>query len=682
MPDAKLPTSVLSDRLSQALRGRRVRAAVFTTFSFEPGFFEEDVLPLLFEQTFSHVPNVRVLQLEEVLPGAQPIAVYYDRGGLVPGTNPPRLDVRRIGISRPTGCFHPKIVAALVEETRPKTEEKATSLVLAVLSANLTRAGWWENVECAEVMEITEGERCSFRGDLRRLLRSVRTQAHPAETHEALEAIDDFLLRQLQEEPRTSVAGTLSPRLFVGQKAFASFASELLALPPGVFHLEVISPYLDGTRDPVTLTTLIEAMQPKSTVVCLPRDENGAALCTEELFEAVRHLPGVRWGELPRDLTRRSASGEDSQIARFTHAKVYRLWSKSEGREYVIAGSVNLSRPAHSASSSGNLEAAIVIETPKASPRAWLQRLPEDFAPPSFGELRDEGELAEVKPPPVTIVYAWDTGRARYFWEGAPDAAPGVAVLSSAGVELGRIDPVVRGVEVALPVDLAQRLRERLPGTSYVGISVNGGDVATLLVLEEGMSHKPSVREQLTAAEILRYWALLSAEQRQAFLDERMGELLAAQGITLPGAEKLAASSSLFDGFAGIFHAFARLEEHVSTAIQAKRPREAEYRLFGRRFDSLFSLIDKVMAEESADPVIPYVTLLAAQQLLRHLRTRDAEHEAFFADNAVHAAALAGRLECIAEVRARFDFDDARQQFFTWFDRRFLEDARRPSEAS
>ena len=61
-----IPTAVLSQRLSEVIGGRRVRAAVFTTFSFDPGFFELHLLPLLFDQPFSQVDKVRRIQLEEL----------------------------------------------------------------------------------------------------------------------------------------------------------------------------------------------------------------------------------------------------------------------------------------------------------------------------------------------------------------------------------------------------------------------------------------------------------------------------------------------------------------------------------------------------------------------------------------------------------------------------------------
>ena len=56
---SKLPMSVLSDRLSEAIGSRRVRVGVFSTFNFDPGFFELHVLPVLFDQSFSQVDKVR-----------------------------------------------------------------------------------------------------------------------------------------------------------------------------------------------------------------------------------------------------------------------------------------------------------------------------------------------------------------------------------------------------------------------------------------------------------------------------------------------------------------------------------------------------------------------------------------------------------------------------------------------
>ena len=77
-----IPTAVLSDRLHEAIGGRTVKAAVFLTFVFEPGFFEEEILPLLFDQAFSHHSKLRLIQLEDRLRALGDVAVYYDRNAL------------------------------------------------------------------------------------------------------------------------------------------------------------------------------------------------------------------------------------------------------------------------------------------------------------------------------------------------------------------------------------------------------------------------------------------------------------------------------------------------------------------------------------------------------------------------------------------------------------------------
>ena len=73
-----------------------MRSAVFTTFNFDPGFFELQVLPLLFSQSFSQVDKVRLLQLEDALRDVDHLAVYYDRGALSQDAEPARLDYRRV----------------------------------------------------------------------------------------------------------------------------------------------------------------------------------------------------------------------------------------------------------------------------------------------------------------------------------------------------------------------------------------------------------------------------------------------------------------------------------------------------------------------------------------------------------------------------------------------------------
>lgn len=70
--------------------------AVFTTFTFDPGFFELHVLPTLFDYPFHQADKVKRLQLEDQLQKIDDVSVYYDATALTQDASPAQLDFRRI----------------------------------------------------------------------------------------------------------------------------------------------------------------------------------------------------------------------------------------------------------------------------------------------------------------------------------------------------------------------------------------------------------------------------------------------------------------------------------------------------------------------------------------------------------------------------------------------------------
>jgi hypothetical protein len=160
MPE--IPHAPLSDALEARISHRRLVSAVFLTFKFEPAFFEQEVLPVLFDVPVSHAAAIRLVQLEETLRTIEgEIAVYYDAKGLIAtGSESAKLDVQRIPILHRTGIFHPKNIFLLLESDEPSEDgSRERTLCVACLSANLTRAGWWENVEVCHFEEMREGDK-------------------------------------------------------------------------------------------------------------------------------------------------------------------------------------------------------------------------------------------------------------------------------------------------------------------------------------------------------------------------------------------------------------------------------------------------------------------------------------------------------------------------------------------
>ncbi len=95
-----IPREVLSEHFEARLAGKRLLGAVFLTFQYDPGFFEQEILPVLLDTPVSHAQVARLLQLEGALREVPlGVSVFYDWAGLCPSGYPaPRLDVQRLPV--------------------------------------------------------------------------------------------------------------------------------------------------------------------------------------------------------------------------------------------------------------------------------------------------------------------------------------------------------------------------------------------------------------------------------------------------------------------------------------------------------------------------------------------------------------------------------------------------------
>ena len=675
---AEIPKAVLSEYFQDRLQGRRLRCALFLTYQLDPGFFEQEVLPVFFDVSLSHAPAIRLLQLEEALrdlPGE--IAVYYDAHGLVNNNASAKLDVRRIPVRHPTGIFHAKNVFLLVEPAPDEQGQIGTkSLLVASLSANLTRSGWWENVEVCHVEEIAENEKTRLKDDLTAFLRRMRSQIPAEENHAALQEILDFLKQTEQRQVR-SAAGQPHPHFFYGRQPLVDFLEEVAGDQLSGANLEIISPYFDDRIDCQPLEELHARFRPKKTVVYLPRNAAGVALCREELYAAVRELPGVCWGTLPQDLVRLGRAENAGE--RFVHAKVYRFFHASPKRELLFIGSANLTTAAHG--KGGNLETGFLIaREPLRRPEFWLT--PDEREPETFETRAEEEVAATSRGSRLNLRYHWDRKQAEAYWD---DRQPAPSLrLEMRSEDLGSVPPLVPRVWTQL-ADMAVETWERLlKTTSWVTVHGDREEPVITLVQEEAMSHKPSMLLQLSPADILRYWSLLTVEQRTAFIEAKASELaLTDEGAELVTRNRAVAElDTLFDRFAGVFHAFNSLEQAVLTALDTKHDKEATYRLFGNKYDSLGNLLHQIgVAEHAEDDVNQYVILLCARQLCQETARRFPE---FWSAHRDDVRQLEARLATATEVRRRLVESDPVHMgpYLDWFEPRFLRRSRAAEEVS
>jgi len=675
----ELPKAVLSEAFQSRLKGRRLVAAAFTTFRFEPSFFETEILPVFLDLPLSHASKIKLVQLEDALRSVEGgIAVYYDHHGLVVDGGSAKLDVRRIPIRHHPAIFHPKNVLALVEDSEPNDDGvKATALLCACMSANLTRAGWWENVEVAHIEEIAEGERSSLRDSLLEYVDGLVRRAERArvnddqrEKHPALAAIRTFL-RETAARDRRSADGRLHTHFDHGEGTLVDFIANKVGASLTGMNLEVISPYFDAAAESQPLEALIEKFQPEAVRLFLPQNDRGEALCSGELFAWVKGHPDIDWGLLPKDLLRLGAGADVKE--RTVHAKVYRFFEpRRGGREILYVGSRNLTQPGCGPAGKGNWETGFLVEATSAvRPDWWLSSEAPNcsaFSPRSEteGTAAEGGTLLSLR-------YWWNSKRAEASWAGT-EASPNLRLEHSGApiLEVGRLAP---GQWTPLGANDAALLEQVLVSTSLLQVLGEGPEPGYLLVQEEGMSHKPSLLFELSAADILQYWSLLTPEQRAAFIETHVpvagdDDPLISRGAALPAA------LTLFDRFAGVFHAFECLRERIRDALVAGKPREADYRLFGKKYDSLGSLFDRVLSEAKAgkgDSVEHYLVTLCAKQLLREVQRDFPE---YWRDHREDAERLSAQLAGAAAIRQSLADSQAEMPaFLDWFDSWFLKRA-------
>lgn len=675
---ADIPRAVLSDQFEERLAGRRLLAAVFVTFRFEPEFFEQQVLPVFVDVPTSHSEAIRRVQMEEALKDVpHRIAVYYDRNGLDQEAKASRLDIARIAVSHRTGIFHPKSIFALVEcKDADDDGHRARALIVGCMSANLTRAAWWENVEVCHIEEIAEGEPTRLKEDLFGFLDGLerRVGLKASDGHGSLRAIKGFLRSTDQRLVRSS-GGWLHTHFFDGTTSVREFLRATAGNALNGLYLEVISPYFDAGPESRPLIELIEEFGPKEVRVFLPRKDTGEALCSSKLFDWVREQPQVSWGRLPKDVIR-GGKAENAK-SRMIHAKVYRFFMANPKREYLFIGSVNLTGPAHGRlgrSRGGNLETGFLVEVDsRCRPDWWME---VERAKPTVYEPRSEDEDAvSTAGSRLSVRYRWDAKQADAYWDD-DESAPSLRVLWNREL-LFAVEPLLARQWVNLGPDSAAVLERALQSTSIVTVEGDRSEAVPILVQEEGMAHRPSLLFDLSPAEILRYWSLLSTEQRAAFLEAHFPEklVLAAGGADLVGKYSRAVEhDSFFDRFAGIFISFGQLERNVRESLKAGNTRAAIYRLFGQKYDSLGRLLSRVRddSEKGRDGLVEhYVMTLCARQVVTELRRDEPE---FFREHVDEVRRLDEELSISEILRDTLASggDPSMAEFLDWFEKWFL----------
>lgn len=638
----------ISEAFRTAIGEREVMLAFFSTYSFEPDFFELEVLPLLLgNPALSSNESIRYYQLQSLMRQHEGrLAVVYDLSVFDPQLAP-RLEVDYMPMRVGGACQHAKLMLLVVRDRKSKQQ----SLVLGAGSFNLTKAGWWENLEVGHWVELCE----SFApGNIHRplldALRFYQAQTPSPVLEKILDVAQTF--ETSADDPSCSFyfSGSSSGRIH-----FDSFIAEHTdAKAP----LEVISPFFAAEGDNQVILSLLK--RHPSVTVLLPLDEHGQALVhRESVYES---LPDetITWGRWSESI-RKSHLDHKSGYRRL-HAKIYQSLGEDP---WAFVGSVNLSYKAFRQ----NVEAGFLLRGHATkSLLATLQAHPDRFNVEPEAENQSGSDGQEM--PPIHALFDWQSEALHL----SSKQVGSLALLNSASEVLLSVQ--LNAVEDQLVP--APQLKRHLQGSSLMHARWQSEEklaTGTVLVSQRNLFCRPTHLPPLDLQALLRIFIGMHESRRLELFGDLAIRLLNAsqdeglQDEFLPELTSEGSFESFFAEFSQVNGAFWELAESLGKAEEAGDLQTLAYYLKGHQPDSLRKLLETIAQSDSTRKapslIVRYLTLLSVADLLKRFNKHA---DATLLDDAEKALSSLEQKELLTKL------DGAKgEHFLRWFKAKFFE---------
>jgi len=617
-----MENAVISECFLEMIAGREVLAALFTTYTFEPDFFELEVIPLLLNQDMAYSTDERVKQFavrEKLREADIPIDVFYDLPMFrKSGDCSPEMEYLCNGVNLGNRAFHGKVNMILLKNENNDGE----TLLLGAGSNNLSCAGWWDNIECQHWEEVTSG------AVPRRLINIIQEDIDLLNGLRATTAGDDGTALERIGEFVNSCRGSNStaPIHYYGlsfrdkRGSFAYFIRRKRS-PLANYNnwkLEIISPFFADDAENVEHEVFLD-MGVVDIKLLLPFDSEGDALCQDAYYEHIQNEEGIQWAQWRDDTA--SKLGLTNGRFRRLHAKVYHFYNGVQSWAFV--GSVNFTHKAiHS-----NIEAGFLTKLDKVGP--LLEPIPGDTVIEKFADLDEtppgKEDLQDATLPELYLRYNWVskclTGRTSigHVYEIEILGPEGEPVISSWLLhhKEGEYEGDTKILEEVLRNGSLVKVigRNLEDETAFPAHSV--------LLQQIGWSHKPLDLPELTATQILAIYAGMTPERRQMMLiDAKIRELvLGAQGGELTAHSDDKIVDQFFCEYAEIFGAFSKLKKRLELLLDEEQYKQLDYYITGAGVDSLPSLIDRALeVDKNGDRLgdaTCYLILLSALEIYR-----------------------------------------------------------------
>ena len=583
---------ILGEKLKEEINGRKIIAAVFHTFNFDPDFFENYLLPLFLPDIpFGDNKIQNTILWKKYQNELPPVTVYCDFHAKAQKGIHLDYTVRTVDVPKDKGvkaCFHPKHTAILLDDD---------TLLLFIGSNNLTEAGWCSNLEGVNFFKLKSGEYFpkEFKDQIRNFNKDISSQLYKAKGFSPAENLikDFFAKRGYTDEVDFKLLNSKDFREENNISFFGSFLSNLcLEGNDGIpfKKIEIVSPYYSSGIS--MFESLIQTTNCSDISCSIPFENSDLVLVAldKTLFDNANEL-GINWKAIK--------GMNETKGHRFNHSKIYQFLG--EEKVFILVGSINFTNMAWKGiSQGGNYESAILYTLPAKEFESILIDYPTDNL--SFSGAKPEESLIDSREDAFDLSFVIDWGSKELeIINNLPDTQKGDIIIENL--------PNIR-INESRKVHLKEEQLSYFSNTPLIKVKPNGINTFFYYYpIHKNINAKPLPSNiNLNDTELLQLWLDLESavdkESTLRIIDRFIDRVMDESGDLNAGElDKTSSTLNLMaTHLSGLIHLNKKL--FVKGGLVRDQPTKKkmiEYYLFGDNVDTLIGyrkLISKMRKEE------------------------------------------------------------------------------------
>lgn len=589
-------TKTITEYISHEIKNKKVTHIIFTTYNFEPDFFETEIIPLFFQEDlyYSNQPTIKRYQVGRALEKSGiNIELFYDKNVFL-SDDIPQMEYYHQAVNHLNGAFHPKVIYILFED----------SLLLYAGSNNITKAGWWDNIETGNYIVIDKKHRISevTSKNIKKSLKYLKTQQVFESSNSSILAIEKFLKENVKiAKTNTDYFYFQSNKSDSCKKFFKEYLSTKIT------NAEIISPFFaDNSK-----SDLHKKLFPKEYTInmLLPKNQQDKAMCTKEYYEYCKS-ENIIWSKFTVAIEKKLEINKDtdgnSPPYRKLHAKIFHFYNNQTS--WFLSGSFNFTYKALN----DNIEAGFFYKSDMKS-----DNLLEEID----GDERFEEKLEDIDNPTVegveeldiNILFDWNTKKLRIELAEMPTLSKFI-LTDNEGRELQRISVDAKSIQIE---NISNTLLLYMEKNSYIYISNQ-----SILIQHINWQYKPFIFSQMSISDILSIYSGLNIDEKEERYIAHMLQELDKQGALYESSlnDIVIVERDFFSEYSEIFYSFRKLKIILLEAKKEDNHNLLEYYFRMQYPDSFSSIIKKIQEDSKLDIATKYIVVLSLEEIYNDVK--------------------------------------------------------------